>query len=546
MSMIPITAEHSPTTTIVDRLSGIPLFEQQLEAVVGGDSLSKSSAPGSSQKSESALEFVTWDGPDDPQNPKNWSYAYKWWVTLVVCIICLDVTFASSAPTSALHAVAHEMHVSTETANLVTTMFLIGYVVGPPIWGPGSELLGRKYVSLIALGIYAIFQVGQARAQNIGTLLVTRFLGGLFACAPLTNAGGIIADMWDPVGRGHALAIFTASVFIGPVLGPVIGGYITTSNLGWRWIFWVLMICAGACTVFGFAFLPETYAPTLLAQKARRLRKLDPVANNGLLAESETKIWTPREILRLTILRPFTMMFVEPILALITIYISLVYGIVYSLFEAYPLIFIGKRGLTIPQNGLMFIGIGIGAVLSVFVTWFFSRSYPQLIKEWRGFPPPEKRLPMGMIAGPMLVIGTLWLGWTGNYASIPWYVPALGTIFVGMSAILIFISFLSYILDSYITYAASAFAANTMIRSGVAAAFPLFTTQMFNGMGINWASTLIAGISLLLAPVPFIFYKYGPRIRAGSSFAPCTDLIIAKELAAEREERKAGEVYKEA
>jgi len=103
-------------------------------------------------------------------------------------------------------------------------VFLLGYVAGPPLWGPGSELLGRKYISLFAVGLYAIFNVGQARAQNIGTLLVTRFFAGLFGCAPLTNVGGVIADIWDPVGGGRALSIFCSCVFIGPVLGPIIGG----------------------------------------------------------------------------------------------------------------------------------------------------------------------------------------------------------------------------------------------------------------------------------------------------------------------------------
>jgi MFS transporter, DHA1 family, multidrug resistance protein len=131
---------------------------------------------------------------------------------------------ASAAPTSALSFIARDLHVSAETANLVTTMFLLGYVVGPPLWGPGSELLGRKYISLFAFGLYAIFNVGQARAQNIGTLLVTRFFAGVFGCAPLTNVGGIVADIWDPVGGGHALGIFCSSVFIGPVMGPIIGG----------------------------------------------------------------------------------------------------------------------------------------------------------------------------------------------------------------------------------------------------------------------------------------------------------------------------------
>jgi MFS transporter, DHA1 family, multidrug resistance protein len=73
-------------------------------------------------------------------------------------------------------------------------------------------------------------------------------------------------------------------------------------------------------------------------------------------------------------------------------------------------------------------------------------------------------------------------------------------------------------------------AANTFVRSAVAAAFPLFTVQFFEKLGANWACTLLGLISLILAPSPFLFYKYGARIRASSKFAPCVDLRIAKEL----------------
>jgi hypothetical protein len=86
----------------------------------------------------------------------------------------------------------------------------------------------------------------------------------------------------------------------------------------------------------------------------------------------------------------------------------------------------------------------------------------------------------------------------------------------------------SYLVDTYLMYAASALAGHTIIRSATGAAFPLFTTQMFLNLGINWAATLLGGIALLLAPMPFLFYKYGPRIRSKSSFAPCIDLKVAK------------------
>ncbi|KAJ7690223.1 hypothetical protein B0H17DRAFT_936295, partial [Mycena rosella] len=134
-----------------------------------------------------------------------------------------------------------------------------------------------------------------------------------------------------------------------------------------------------------------------------------------------------------------------------------------------------------------------------------SRNYPTLIKTWRGFPPPEERLWGGMVGGCAFIIGIFWLGWTGAYPGVPWYVPALSTVLVGMSISAIFISFLSYLVETCLMYSASVFAANTFCRSLVAASFPLFTVQMFTKLGVNW----VGGVSLLLAPMPFLFYKYG-------------------------------------
>lgn len=224
-----------------------------------------------------------------------------------------------------------------------------------------------------------------------------------------------------------------------------------------------------------------------------------------------------------------------------------------AVFQAIPVIFIRTRHFSISNDGLIFIGIGIGSVLAAVVNLWFLRPYPRLLKQWYGFPPPEERLYSAMLGGPVLVVGIFWLGWSGNYESVPWWIPGLSTILIGLAITLIFISFIvrltptlflltlnisdygmmviqSYLVDTYLMYAASALAGHTIIRSATGAAFPLFTTQMFLNLGINWAATLLGGIALLLAPMPFLFYKYGPRIRTKSSFAPCIDLKVAKFL----------------
>ena len=192
--------------------------------------------------------LVKWEGPDDPENPQNWSFWYKWWLTAVCTLMTLNVcvlrprkysnhvpflliipdtlsasTFASSAPSSAVPIIARDLRVSREVGDLVLTLFLIGFMLGPTFWGPGSELIGRRPIFIGTLAIYTLFHIGQARANDMTTLLVTRFLSGFFAVAPLTNSTGVIADIWDPVNRGIATSVFASSVFLGPVLGPVIG-----------------------------------------------------------------------------------------------------------------------------------------------------------------------------------------------------------------------------------------------------------------------------------------------------------------------------------
>ncbi|KXN84342.1 hypothetical protein AN958_12696 [Leucoagaricus sp. SymC.cos] len=446
-------------------------------------------------------------------------------VTMICILMTVSVTFASSAPSSAATSVMAEFGTSREVSYLITTMFLLGYVFGPLFWGPGSELTGRKPIFVLTLTLYTIFHLGQALAQNIQTLLITRFFSGFFAVAPLTNCGGVIADIWSSEGRGPATSLFTASVFLGPVLGPLISGFIIESHVSWRWVFWVMMFFAAGCTLITVPFLPETYAPVILLKKVKRLRKQDPVANKHLYAEHEKQDWSLK------------MLAMEPILVLVTIYLSIVYGLLYALFQAFPIIFVIRHNFTLSQTGLTFIGIGIGTTIGSIINFLTSRNYTSLITTYRGFPPAEYRLIGGMIGSPILVVGIFWLGWCGEYSAVPWYVSGLSTIVVGCGISLIFMSFLSYLVDTYLMYSASAFAANTICRSAVAAAFPLFTVQMFTKLGVNWACTLIGLISLLFLPSPFLFYKYGARIREKSRFAPCIDLKIKKEI--EEEERRA-------
>ncbi|KPV73417.1 uncharacterized protein RHOBADRAFT_29141 [Rhodotorula graminis WP1] len=461
-------------------------------------------------------------------------------VTIICAQATLVVTFASSAPSSAVRQIAADFSVSVEAGQLTTTMFLLGYCAGPLIWAPASEILGRRPVFVGTLLVFALFQIGDALAQNFATVIVIRFLAAVFASSPLVAAGGVIADIWDPVTRGKAMSVFSASVFLGPVVGPIIAGFSIDSYLSWRFIFLYIGVWGAASWVIVAIFLPETYHPILLKQRAKRLRKEDPERHGDKYAELEKADFGFKSLVQRTLARPLIMLVVEPIVLAVTVYLSIVYGLLYGLFSVIPIIFGQLRGFNSGETGLVFIGIGIGTTLGAVTSVYTQRHYRELVPKWHGHPPPEERLWGAMLAGPLLVVGIFWLGWTGNYESIHWAVPAVSTIFVGSSFTLLFISFLTYLVEVYLMYSASALAANTIVRSAVAAAFPLFTTQWFSALGVGWACSVIGFVALAIAPAPFVFYKYGWRLRQKSRFAPCLDVGMRDRVKREEEERKAG------
>lgn len=195
-----------------------------------------------------------------------------------------------------------------------------------------SEVLGRRTPLFLGYALFAIFQIPVAVAQNVATICVGRFIGGFFAAAPLSVVGGALADLWDPIPRAYAICIFAAGGFAGPVAGPIAGGFITESTLGWRWTSWITLIIAGFFGVIGLLVIPETSASRILQLRAAKLRK--DTGNKEYHSKADATKLTLETIGTVYLIRPFKMLVQEPILALMTAYMSFLYGIVYLLFEA--------------------------------------------------------------------------------------------------------------------------------------------------------------------------------------------------------------------
>ncbi|KAF2634763.1 MFS multidrug transporter [Massarina eburnea CBS 473.64] len=461
--------------------------------------------------------LIDWDGPDDPDNPQNFPRWRKWLITVTLGTVTFCITFASSVFSTATTATAAEFNVSSEVMVLGTSLFVLGFAVGPPIWGPLSELYGRKIPLFTGFFIFAIFQIPVAVAQNLQTIMVCRFFGGVFGSAPLGIVGGQLTDFWGPLDRGVAMCIFAGATFIGPVAGPIVGGFVVQSYLGWRWTEWITAIMGFSFGTIGFIIVPETYGAVLLSRRAQKIRF--ETKNWAIHAKIDEQQADLKTIAEKYLLRPFQMLMQEPILILVTLYMSLIYGILYLFFEAYPIAFQEQRGWNPGVGALPFLSITLGVVLGCAIIIFMSQTRLKHQLERDGHIVPEERLLPMIIGGFLFPAGMFWFAWTSS-PNITWVPQVLAGIPIGAGVLMIFLQGLNYIIDVYLMYANSAIAANTFLRSGFGAGFPLFATAMYHTLGVNWATSLLGFLTAALFPVPVLFLYYGKRIRATSRYSP--------------------------
>lgn len=454
-----------------------------------------------------STEFVTFK-IDDPDHPHNWSPFYRWYITLVASTVVVCVAYGSSIVTGGLGLIEERYHVSLEVAILTCSIMVCGFAVGPLLWSPLSEIIGRQPVYIISLGLYTIFNIPCALSPNIGGLLASRFLCGVFSSSGLSLAGGTIADIWNIEDRGMAIAFFAAAPYCGPVVGPIVTGWINVGSHRLDLFFWVNMAFAGAMTIL-MGLVPETYAPMILKKRAAKLRK--ETGDPNIVTEQEKYKLTFREIARTSLIRPITMIMTEPVLDLMCMYIVLIYAMLYAFFFAYPVIFGDLYSYNDGQIGLMFIPILIGAGFSLLITPLIERQFKNICHNRD--PTPEDRLIAALIGAPFIPIAYFLLGAT-SFKHIIWVGPASSGIAFGFGMVLCYYAVNNYIIDAYHKYTASALAAKVFLRSGGGAAFPLFTTQMYNTLGLQWASWLLAFIGVGMVFIPYVFYFFGGKLRA--------------------------------
>nr|A0A089FRP6.1 RecName: Full=MFS transporter prlG; AltName: Full=Pyrrolocin biosynthesis protein G [fungal sp. NRRL 50135]AIP87507.1 putative MFS transporter [fungal sp. NRRL 50135] len=455
-------------------------------------------------------EAVDWEGPDDPENPRNWNQGAKMTHVLLVSSFTLYSNLAAVmfAP-GAQDLVAEFGITSTIVASLTVSIYILGYVFGPFLLASMSEIYGRLIIYHICNAVYIAFTIGCALSTDTAMFLVFRFICGCAASAPMAIGGGTIADLHKPEERGKAMALFGLGPLLGPVIGPVVGGFVT-QFLGWRWTFWLVLILAGVVSLLALVLMRETFEPVLLTRKAAELRK--STGNYRLQARTYNKDLTPAQLLARATIRPTKMLLMSPIVFLLSVYCAFMFGLTYLLFTTFPAVFEETYGFAADVSGLAYLGLGVGMIISI---GLFAVLSDKLLHQPHGgtIARPELRLILMIWSSPLVPIGFFWYGWSAKY-EVHWIVPILGTSVIGLGAFLILMPAQLYLVDAFGTEAAaSALAANTVLRSLFGAVLPLAGPSLYDSLGLGWGNSLLAFIGLAFAPVPFFFYKYGERLR---------------------------------
>lgn len=379
--------------------------------------------------------IVGWESSDDPTNPLNWAPWRRWGTVFLVSLITLITPLASTMFAAAVPILMDEFGVESKILNaFVVSIFVLGFVIGPLICSPLSELHGRLPVYHTSNFVFLCFTIACAVAPSLPALMVFRFMAGSAGSAALAIGGGTIADVIPIHHRGKAMVLFSMGPILGPVIGPVGGGF-AVQSLGWRWIFWILTIASGSVCALCLAVMRETFAPKILKLRTLKLEKKYPHV------AFRSKYWSPlteKEYMIRSLVRPLRML-VNPIVLSLSLYLAVGYGYLYLVFTTLSLIFRTRYGFGLGAAGLSFLGSGIGSIIGAAVYAYWADGVHGHLSKKHGGVRPEFRLPALMVASVCLPAGLFMYGWTLE-AGYHWMAPQVACGIFGFALVLVFVS----------------------------------------------------------------------------------------------------------
>ncbi|KXG46796.1 Major facilitator superfamily domain, general substrate transporter [Penicillium griseofulvum] len=511
--------DNSGTLTRASTEVSMQFTEARLEADEQHEIEKLKSIPIAPKKTEDGSILVDWYYTDDPENPHNWSNGKRALITIMICLYTFVVYTTSAIYTSSTEGIMKEFGVSTLVSTLGLSLYVLGYGIGPLVFSPLSEIptIGRNPVYIVTMFLFVIISIPTALVDNFAGLMVLRFLQGFFGSPCLASGGASIGDMYSLMSLPYAMMAWVSAAYCGPALGPLLSGFAVPAK-GWRWSLFESIWASAPVFILMFMFLPETSSATILLRRANRLRKIHNNNNFQSQSEIDQRSMQISAVAIDALIKPMEITIKDPAVLFVQIYTAIIYGIYYSFFEVFPLVYPVDYHMNLGQTGLVFLCVMVACLIGVasYASYIYFWMNPRIRRF--GFPQNEKLLIPALPASFGPLIGLFIFAWTAR-ASIHWIAPTIGITIYGATVFIVMQCIFIYVPLTYPKYAASLFAANDFFRSALACGSVLFAHPLFGNLGVARGVSLLGGLSVIGIIGIWLLYFYGSRLRAMSKFA---------------------------
>ncbi|KAF4489201.1 putative transporter [Colletotrichum fructicola Nara gc5] len=345
---------------------------------------------------------ATWDSPDDPNDPYNWSTRHKVTIAIVISTGQLITLMSTSVMASALPQISRDLRIDAATTQITFSLFLLGQAFAPFLIAALSEMYGRKPVWVISCCFYQLWNALCPVGKNKGIMIAGRFLAGCGASAGVVLTAPIMADMYRAEDRGKSQAIASLIPYFGPALGPIVGGLIA-NHVQWPWLFWILSMFSAGNTILGLFCVQETYTPVLL-QKKRRLRgeiisPTEAMRGGAAYRDLHARLST-------NMLRPLKLFVRRPVILVISWIWAISFGLYVLVLSSFATLWIQRYGQSETQSTLNYIAFAVGITISSQVGGpLMDRIFRYLRTKANGVATPEFRAPYMAIGVILLPAG---------------------------------------------------------------------------------------------------------------------------------------------
>ncbi|KAH9233088.1 hypothetical protein K456DRAFT_1772562 [Colletotrichum gloeosporioides 23] len=423
---------------------------------------------------------ATWDSPDDPNDPYNWSTCHKVTTAIVISTGQLITLMSTSVMASALPQISRDLRIDAATTQITFSLFVLGQAYAPFLIAALSEMYGRKPVWLISCCFYQLWNALCPVGKNKGIMIAGRFLAGCGASAGVVLTTPIMADMYRAEDRGKSQAIASLIPYFRRALGPIVGGLVA-NHVEWPWLFWILSMFSAGDIILGLFYIQETYTQVLLQRKRLQSEMVSSTeARRGGAAYRDLHVRLSKNMLR-----PLKLFVQRPVILVISWIWAISFGLYVLVLSSFATLCIERYAQSETQSTLNYIALAVGITISA------------------------PYMAIGVI---LLPAGLFWCGWAAE-RGMHWAFVDVGAAIFTCGTFITGSGIGAYLIDEF-KHAASANAAARMLSNVLGFVFPIFAPQLFTTLGYGWGNSLLAFIFMVLGlPAPLVLWFWGERLR---------------------------------